>query len=120
MENLTYEERIAVMRILLDFVLADNKVDGREQQLLDQLIDILGLDELAREEVKKQNSFLALTIILDFTQEQKETFAQLMGQMIVVDKDINYNEVKIYNVVNEFCNINVEFKMDNYLEYTLS
>ena len=120
MENLTYEERIAVMRILLDIVLADNKVDGREQQLFDQLIDKLGLDELAREDVKKQNSLLALTIIHDFTQEQKETFAQLMGQMIVVDKDINYNEVKIYNVVNEFCNINVEFKMDNYLEYTLS
>lgn len=120
MEKLTYNERIAVMRILLDIVLADNKIDGREQQFYEQIIKKLELDESAKAVVEKQNSLLALTIIHDFTQEQKEAFAKLMGQMIVVDKDINYNEVKIYNVVNEFCNIHVEFKMDNYPEYTLS
>ena len=120
MKNLKYNERIAVMRILLDIIMADNRIDGREKQLFEETGRVLELDESARQEVENLNSLLALSIIHDFTQEQKREFAQLMGQMIVVDKDINYNEVKIYHVVNEFCHINVEFKMDDYPEYTLS
>jgi uncharacterized tellurite resistance protein B-like protein len=88
--------------------------------LFSKIADLLVLDESAKQDVDKLNSLLALTIIHDFTQEQKEEFAKLMGQMIIVDKDINYNEVRIYNVVNEFCNIKVEFVMDNYPEYTRS
>lgn len=120
MKELTYNERIAVMRILKDIILADNRIDEREQLLFTEIAKTLDLDESARHDVEKLNSLLALTIIHDFKQEQKEEFAKMMGQMIVVDKDINYNEVRIYNVVNEFCNIRVEFEMDNYPEYTRS
>ena len=120
MKELTYNERIAVMRILQDIILADNKIDDREKMLFSEIAYSLELNDSAKLDVDKQNSLLALTIIHDFTQEQKEEFAKLMGQMIIVDKDINYNEVRIYNVVNEFCNIKVEFVMDNYPEYTRS
>lgn len=120
MNELTYKERIAIMRILQDIILADNKIDDREKILFSEIADLLELNESAKQAVDKQNSVLALTIIHDFSQGQKEEFAKLMGQMIIVDKDINYNEVRIYNVVNEFCNIKVEFAMDNYPEYTRS
>lgn len=120
MKELTYNERIAVMRILHDIILADNRIDEREQMLFTDIAKTLDLDASARQSVEKLNSLLALAIIHDFNQKQKEEFAKLMGQMIIVDKDINYNEVKIYNVVNEFCNIRVEFEMDNYPEYTRS
>lgn len=120
MKELTYNERIAVMRILHDIILADNRIDAREQKLFTDIAKTLDLDDSVRQDVEKLNSLLALATIHDFKQEQKEEFAKLMGQMIVVDKDINYNEVKIYNVVNEFCNIRVEFEMDSYPEYTRS
>ena len=120
MKELTYNERIAVMRILHDIILADNRIDEREQMLFTDIAKTLDLDASARQSVEKLNSLLALAIIHDFNQKQKEEFAKLMGQMIIVDKDINYNEVKIYNVVNEYCNIRVEFEMDNYPEYTRS
>lgn len=120
MKELTYNERIAIMRILKDIILADNRIDDRERLLFSDIAKVLNIDETARQDVEKQNSLLALATIHDFKQEQKEEFAKLMGQMIVVDKDINYNEVRIYNVVNEFCNIRVEFEMDNYPEYTHS
>lgn len=120
MKELTYNERIAVMRILHDIILADNRIDEREQMLFTDIAKTLDLDASARQSVEKLNSLLALAIIHDFNQKQKEEFAKLMGQMIIVDKDINYNEVKMYNVVNEFCNIRVEFEMDNYPEYTRS
>lgn len=38
----------------------------------------------------------------------------MMGQMIVVDRDINYDEVRIYNVVCEFCEIKEDFRIDDY------
>lgn len=120
MKNLTYKERIAVMRILMDIVLADNRVDYRENKYFNELIGLLNLDKNAVHDVEKQNSLLALTLIHDFSQEQKEEFAKLMGNMIIVDGDINYNEVKIYNVVNEFCNIHQEFRIDDYPQFSLS
>lgn len=120
MNKLTHEERLAVMRILQDIILADNKIDRREEMLFDEVAEELELGKDIRQEVEKQNSLLALTLIHDFTPNQKETFAKLMGRMIVVDEDINYNEVRIYNVVNEFCGIHVDFRMDEYPEYTRS
>lgn len=120
MEQLTYKERIAVMRILQDIIWADNKLDNREKILYEKIFKDFGLNESAKHDIDKLNSLLALTIIYDFTREQKESFAKLMGQMVVIDEDINYNEVKIYNVVNEFCNIKVEFNIDDYPDYSRS
>lgn len=88
--------------------------------LFGEIAESLALDEAAKKEAENLNSLLALAMIHDFKQEQKAEFAKLMGQMIVVDKDINYNEVRIYNVVNDFCNIKTEFIMDDYPEYTRS
>ena len=89
MKELTYNERIAVMRILQDIILADNKIDEREQLLFNEIADLLELTHSAKQDVENLNSLLALTMIHDFKQEHKEEFATLKGQMIVVDKDIN-------------------------------
>ena len=120
MKELTYNERIAVMRILWDIILADKRVDSREQLLFGEIAESSELSESSKGEVENLNSLLALAMIHDFKQEQKVEFAKLMGQMIIVDKDINYNEVRIYSVVNDFCNIKAEFVMDDYPEYTRS
>mgnify|MGYP003506499740 CR=1 FL=1 len=120
MKELTYNERIAVMRILHDIILADNRIDEREQMLFTDIAKTLDLDASARQSVEKLNSLLALAIIHDFNQKQKEEFAKLMGQMIIVDKDINYNEVKLYNAFCESCNIEKDFNTEDYPEYTLS
>lgn len=117
MKELTYNERIAVMRILWDIIMADNKIDDREQSFFDKIALSLDLKDLSRADLNNQSSLLALTLVSGFNQEQKERFAKLMGQMITVDENINYNEVKIYNVVNEFCDIKVDFRIDDYPQY---
>ena len=45
MKELTYNERIAVMRILKDIILADNRIDEREQLLFSEIAKTLDLDE---------------------------------------------------------------------------
>lgn len=120
MEKLTNEERIAMMRILLDIVWADKRLDSREKTLFDEIAVQLGLDQCARKDVEELNSLLALLAIRDMEPAQKEAFARLMGRMIVVDNDINYNEVRIYNVVCEFCGIKESFRIDDYPELSRS
>ncbi len=120
MKEFTYVQKISMMRILMDLVLADGRIDERETAFFDRIAGLLGLESKARKDVDKKNSLLALTDISDFDQDQKEELSKLMGQMIVVDKDINYNEIRIYNVVNDFCKINVGFNMEDYPEYSRS
>ncbi len=120
MKELSYEQKISVMRILLDLVLADGKIDERETMYFKKIAEKLDLEQSARKDVDAKNSLLALTEISEFDQEQKEALSKLMGQMIIVDKDINYNEIRIYNVVNDFCKINIGFNMEDYPDYSRS
>ena len=120
MDSLTYEQKVSMMRILLDLVLADGRIDEREALFYDRIAGSLGLDDKAKKDVDAKNSLLALTEISEFSQQQKEVLAKLMGQMIVVDKDINYNEIRIYNVVNNFCKIDISFDMEEYPDFSRS
>lgn len=52
---------------------------------------------------------MALAQIKMFDRGQKDFFADIMANMIVVDEDINVNEVMIYDIVREFAGITKEF-----------
>ena len=110
MVEYSYQQKIAIMRILLDIIHADGIIDARETFFFNQLKDQFGLADEDHENVKRKNSLLALLQIREFTEEQKMGFALYMSKMIVVDKDINVNELAIYNVVSEFCGISKEFE----------
>jgi len=62
----------------------------------------------------------ALSIIRNLSSEQKTKIAQMMGNMIIVDKDINYNEVKMYNIFCESCDIKDEFNPEEYPDCSFS
>lgn len=68
------------------------------------------LQDEDHELVKSKNSLIALSQIKLLSDEQKADFAGLMSDMIIVDEDINANEVTIYNIVAEFCGINISFE----------
>ena len=114
MDNLTYEQKISILRILLDIATADNLYDEREIAFFDKSMKEFGLDRKAAKDVEAKSSLLALAEISKYSQEQKEGLSKLMGQMIVIDEDINYNEILIYNIVNDFCKINNDFDIEDY------
>ena len=109
MVEYSYQQKIAMMRILLDIIHADGYIDAREQHFFNELKQLFDLEEADHESVKECNSLLALLQIREFSEEQKMGFALYMSKMIVVDGDIYDNEVAIYNVVNEFCSLHKEF-----------
>lgn len=108
--ELTYQQKIAMMRILLDIIHADGIIDARETFFFEQLKKEFGLTAKDHKVVKAKNSLIALSQVRLLTEEQKKYFATLMSKMIIVDEDVNTNEITIYNVVADFCSINISFE----------
>ena len=109
MNLFNYQQKVAMMRILLDIIHADGRIDAREMFYFNQLKEKFKLPEESQKDVEEKSSLTALAQIKLFDEEQKNFFADLMGNMIVVDEDIDANEVLIYEVVREFTGIEKEF-----------
>lgn len=120
MEKLTYEAKIAVLRILYDIVNADSIVHEKEVNYMNEMACSLGLGEEYLAAVENFVTLQALGIVRVLAPEIKEQIAGVMGKMIVVDRDINYNEVKLYNRLCELCDIEKDFNIKDYPDYTLS
>lgn len=110
MEELTFPQKVAIMRILLDIINADGRIDIRETEFYNKVATTLGLSVDEREQVAEANSLLALLQIKNFTDEQKKFVSDVMGQQIVVDTDINVNEIAIYELVCNTCDIQQKFE----------
>jgi hypothetical protein len=110
MQQFNYQQKIAMMRILLDVIHADGKIDAREMFYFNELKKELEVPDDSQKDVEEKNSLLALVQIKLFDDEQKEFFSKLMSNMIVVDEDVNVNEVAIYDVVKEFAKISQKFQ----------
>lgn len=120
MEELTYTSKIAALRLLNDILHADNIVHKSEIEYLRKITESFCLAEGYENDLNGLVTLQALSIIRELAPSQKEVIARLMGEMIVIDKDINYNEVKMYHAVCESCNIHGDFDIEDYPEYSLS
>ena len=115
--ELSYQQYIAIMRILLDIIHADGRIDARETFFFNQLKDEFHLTDEDHQVVEKKNSLLALAQVKEMSAEEKEYFARLMNRMIVIDEDVNVNEVAIFELVCEYCGIRTVFE-NNVIEGT--
>lgn len=121
MEVFTYTEKIAVVKVLNEILKADNITHEKEIEYLNDVIASFGLDEENyKAEINSLITLQALSTIREMMVDKKAMVAQMMGKMIVIDKDINYNEVKLYNAFCESCGIEKDFNVEDYPKYTLS
>ena len=120
MEEFTYTEKIAVVKVLNEILKADNIAHEKEIEYLNDVIYSFDFDENYKAEINSLITLQALSTIREMSVDKKAMVAQMMGRMIVIDKDINYNEVKLYNAFCESCNIEKDFNTEDYPEYTLS
>lgn len=120
MEELSYKAKIAVVKLLDEILNADKRVHEKEVKYLDEVIKSFSLNENYNEEVGNLLTLEAMATIRILSVDQKREIAKMMGKMIVVDNDINYNEVKLYNTFCESCDIEKDFNIEDYPEYFLS
>ncbi|WP_308275910.1 hypothetical protein [Prevotella sp.] len=120
MEELTHDAKIAVLRILNDIVNADNIIKDVELKYMNEIARSFELADNYMDEVNNLVTLQALAIVRTLSADLKKKIAQMMGKMIVIDEDINYNEVKLYNAVCESCNIEKDFNIEDYPDLSLS
>lgn len=120
MEELTYKDKIAIIKVLSEILHADNIVHGSEVAYMNNVISSFNLASSFQIEVDNLMTLQALSTIREFTIARKREVAKMMGKMIVIDNNINYNEVKLYNTFCELCNMEKNFNIEDYPEYSLS
>jgi uncharacterized tellurite resistance protein B-like protein len=120
MEEFNEPQKIAILWLLNEVMNADNIIHENEVAYYNHVQTSLGLSDSVLDQVSSIRPFDALATIKEMTNNQKGQIARLMGNMIVVDEDINYNEVKLYNNVCQFCGINQNFDFNEYSDCTLS
>lgn len=120
MKELTHEAKIAIIKILNEILVADNVVRKSEVEYLNEIIKSFEFHGEYEVEVDNMKTLQALSIIRILPIDQKNEVAKMMGKMIIVDEDINYNEVKLYNSFCESCDIKSSFNIEEYPEYLLS
>ena len=120
MEEFSYKVKVAVIKLLGEILNADKIVHEKEVEYLNEVIKSFGLKENYKEDVDALLTLEALATIRILSVDKKREIAKMMGKMIVVDEDINYNEVKLYNAFRELCDIEKDFSVDDYPEYSLS
>lgn len=120
MEELTYEAKIAVIKILTEIMHADNVVHDCEVKYLESVVQSFSLSDDYKKDADGLMTLQALSTIRGLTAEQKGEIAKMMGTMIVIDNDINYNEVRLYNAFCKSCDIDRDFNTEDYPECSLS
>ena len=120
MEELSYSAKIAVIKVLKEILHADNIVHEKEVEYLNEIISSFHFDKDFQSDADNLLTLQALSIIRELSVDQKGKVAQMMGNMIVCDNDINYNEVKLYNAFCESCNIDRDFNIEEYPDVSLS
>ena len=120
METLNHNVKIAILRTLQEIMNADGIIHENEVEYMNKAIISFELDESCKTDVEKLDLPQAIEEIKTLDYDQKMLVAQMMGKMVVIDEDINYNEVIIYNDICHQCNIDDEFDVEDYPEYSLS
>ena len=120
MEELSYHEKLAVVKVLTELMYADHVIDENEVAYLDELTSSFALNDNYKSEMQSVTLPHALASIRELDVAQKEMVAKMMGNMIVCDKDINYDEVRLYNAFCNACDINGHFNMEDYPGLSLS
>ncbi len=120
MEEFSYDAKIAVVKVLTEILYADNIVHEKEVNYLNEIIQLFGLNDDYKTDANNLLTLKALSIIRDLSSIQKGEIAKMMGKMIIVDGVIDYNEVKLYHAFCESCEIDRDFNVEDYPEYSLS
>lgn len=108
-----YNQKISMMRVLLDIIFADCKVDYRETELFKVLQQEFELSNDDLKNLNERSAIISLMDIKELDDEQKKYFAHLMDKTIKIDGIIDKREVAIYDVVLDYCNIPIPFSEES-------
>lgn len=101
----TYNQKMAIVRLLLDIISVDGKIDARETFYFEKVKEELGLSPDDHFKVNNFSTLISLSIVKAMTDEQKADYAEFMKRMILADNVIEENERIAYEDICEFCKV---------------
>ena len=101
----TYLQKMAIVKVLLDIVSVDGRIDARETHFFEEIKVKLALSAEDHFKVREFNTLNCLSVIKAMTGEQKEIYRDLMADIIVADEIIDVNEQIAYDNICTFCDI---------------
>ena len=103
-----YNQKMAIVKLLLDIISIDEKIDERETIYFEKVKKELSLSPEDHFKVKDFSTLLSLSIIKGMSDEQKQDYAVLMKNMILSDGIIEPSELIAYGDICKLCDIPVK------------
>lgn len=103
--DFTYNQKMSIVKLLLDIISVDGRIDSRETFLFERIKTDLGLNPEDHFKAYEYNTLLCLSIIKAMNDEQKAHYSDLMVKMILADEEVAVNERIAYDDICEFCGI---------------
>ena len=88
-------EKLAIINVIEDVILADGKVDSRELGFMKQLSFFLNFDMTTVEESRKLNREEALLILKGMARNKKQSLSLILKEMAASDGKVNDSELEI-------------------------
>ena len=101
----SYIQKMAILRLLLDIIGIDGKIDERESLYFEKVKKELQLSPEDHFKVKEFNTLLSLSVLKEMSDEQKQYYAYFMRNMILIDGIIEPSELIAYEDICSFCDI---------------
>lgn len=98
-------QKMSIVKVLLDIISVDGKIDARETRFFEEIKDRLGLGAEDHFKLREYNTLNSLSVIKEMTIEQKNVYAELMEDIILADGVIDENEQLAYDNICQFCKI---------------
>ena len=105
MVEFSYIQKMSIVKILLDIISVDGKIDARETRFFEEIKVKLDLSAEDHFRVREYNTLNCLSVIKEMTEDQKKEYQKLMWGIILADGVIEENEQLAYDNICEFCDI---------------
>lgn len=100
-----YIQKISMVKLLLDIICVDGKIDSRETFLFEKIKSSLNLNPKDHFKAHEFNTLLCLSVVKDMTSEQKAQYNNMLVDMILADEEVASNERTAYENICVFCGI---------------
>ena len=85
MVEFSYIQKMSIVKILLDIISVDGKIDARETRFFEEIKVKLDLSAEDHFRVREYNTLNCLSVIKEMTEEQKKEYQKLMWGIILAD-----------------------------------
>lgn len=101
----SYIQKMSIVKVLLDIISVDGKIDARETHFFEEIKVKLDLSAEDHFRVREYNTLNCLSVIKEMSPKQKEDYRDLMSGIILADGVVEENEQIAYDNICEFCGI---------------